>query len=367
MKAEIWQPVASELGVPWRSCEAMHWIMGDKDMARRANTTPFTLVAGATVAGPQGEGNGRIAQANRMQESTLYFEENDLAVLQSPASANPTSAGPGGGSETRLSVDERKGSERERASFASSSGIAPTTLPVNGNGHGQPQPLPPSQAQGPAYSDISSPSPTSSVPQPAQRTSPPDPNNDHGAGEERWRLPGVNALNTGMPAYPPHPPSQLQHSQSFYQQPRYEPGPPSSQQQQQQPPPHQLLQPPQSQPHTQHHTPPQPQPHSDPASHSHSAHTSNGSNSPTDDGSERLRALATASESREKVSSHLTPAQKDSDGDSKKGASSVTASEGDGDGEEKGEAEGEGGGEEEYVRVKRTRSGDRKAAAAGEI
>lgn len=82
MKQELWQPLAHELGVPWRSAEAMHWIMGEKEMARRANTIPFAMVSGPNSAGPQGEGNGRIAQANRMHESTIYFEPGDVAALQ---------------------------------------------------------------------------------------------------------------------------------------------------------------------------------------------------------------------------------------------------------------------------------------------
>ena len=82
MKADLWQPLAHEMGVPWRSAEAMHWIMGEKEMARRANTIPFAMVNGPNSAGPQGEGNGRIAQANRMHESTIYFEPGDVAALQ---------------------------------------------------------------------------------------------------------------------------------------------------------------------------------------------------------------------------------------------------------------------------------------------
>ena len=81
MKAELWQPLANELGVPWRAAEAMHWLLGEREMARRANTVPFAMVSGANSAGPQGEGNGRIAQTNRMHDSTIYFEPSDVAAL----------------------------------------------------------------------------------------------------------------------------------------------------------------------------------------------------------------------------------------------------------------------------------------------
>ncbi|EGX93387.1 MYB DNA-binding domain protein [Cordyceps militaris CM01] len=44
-KAEMWAKVAEELQVPWRAAEAMHWQLGEHDMARRAGQTPFTLAA----------------------------------------------------------------------------------------------------------------------------------------------------------------------------------------------------------------------------------------------------------------------------------------------------------------------------------
>lgn len=45
MKPEMWANVAKELGVPWRAAEAMHWILGEHDMAHRAGTTPFAMAA----------------------------------------------------------------------------------------------------------------------------------------------------------------------------------------------------------------------------------------------------------------------------------------------------------------------------------
>ncbi|KAG8526359.1 uncharacterized protein KY384_000352 [Bacidia gigantensis] len=95
MRLEMWQPLAKELGVPWRSAEAMHWLLGEREIARRANTVPFALISGANTAGPQGEGNGRIAQANRMHDATIHFDPSDLAALQTGQSANgPISAFP---------------------------------------------------------------------------------------------------------------------------------------------------------------------------------------------------------------------------------------------------------------------------------
>lgn len=48
-KQQMWEPVAKELGMPWRAAEAMHWQLGSEGMASRAGTTPFS--AASTRAG----------------------------------------------------------------------------------------------------------------------------------------------------------------------------------------------------------------------------------------------------------------------------------------------------------------------------
>lgn len=39
----MWSKVAEEMAVPWRAAEAMHWQLGEADMARRAGVIPFSL------------------------------------------------------------------------------------------------------------------------------------------------------------------------------------------------------------------------------------------------------------------------------------------------------------------------------------
>ena len=75
----MWNPIANELGVPWRAAEAMHWELGKQEMARRANVTPFSITA--AQAEPHQHGNGRVAQRDRMLESTRVFEGRDLSTL----------------------------------------------------------------------------------------------------------------------------------------------------------------------------------------------------------------------------------------------------------------------------------------------
>ncbi|KAI6249485.1 hypothetical protein HI914_02374 [Erysiphe necator] len=47
-KPEMWAKVAEELAVPWRAVEAMHWQLGEADMAQRAGVIPFSLSSGST-------------------------------------------------------------------------------------------------------------------------------------------------------------------------------------------------------------------------------------------------------------------------------------------------------------------------------
>ncbi|KAI1107331.1 hypothetical protein F4804DRAFT_196565 [Jackrogersella minutella] len=53
LKEEMWFGVASEMEIPWRAAEAMHWQLGEADMARRAGVTPFSL-ANSTTEGSHG-------------------------------------------------------------------------------------------------------------------------------------------------------------------------------------------------------------------------------------------------------------------------------------------------------------------------
>jgi hypothetical protein len=39
----MWSKVAEEMAIPWRAAEAMHWQLGEADMARRAGVVPFSL------------------------------------------------------------------------------------------------------------------------------------------------------------------------------------------------------------------------------------------------------------------------------------------------------------------------------------
>lgn len=65
----MWAKIADEMAIPWRAAEAMHWQIGEHDMARRAGVTPFSLTLtnnnntngsnnGSTSSGPGAHQNG---------------------------------------------------------------------------------------------------------------------------------------------------------------------------------------------------------------------------------------------------------------------------------------------------------------------
>lgn len=47
----MWQKVATEMGIPWRSAESMHWQLGEQEMSARANAPVFQLHPSATGSG----------------------------------------------------------------------------------------------------------------------------------------------------------------------------------------------------------------------------------------------------------------------------------------------------------------------------
>merc|ERR1711981_89163 len=52
-KQQMWDPIAKEMGLPWRSIESIHWDMGPGEMASRANVPVFQPHAAATTLTPQ--------------------------------------------------------------------------------------------------------------------------------------------------------------------------------------------------------------------------------------------------------------------------------------------------------------------------
>lgn len=69
MKSDMWAGVARDLGVPWRTAGAMHWILGEQEMANLAGVTPFAMAGTGSIppsdpshsnpnTSPRGSGRG---------------------------------------------------------------------------------------------------------------------------------------------------------------------------------------------------------------------------------------------------------------------------------------------------------------------
>ena len=98
LKPELWNPIANELGVPWRACEAMHWALGEADMCRRANVLPFPMATNRPEPVPASTPSaGRVAQRDRMRGSTRVFEGRDITNITSPGFHSVNGHGDGQG------------------------------------------------------------------------------------------------------------------------------------------------------------------------------------------------------------------------------------------------------------------------------
>lgn len=103
----MWAKVAEELQVPWRAAEAMHWQLGESDMARRAGVVPFSLASGnvesASRAAAPRPGTHFQPQDNVSRHltppspRTMYARNPPMSVVPvgPPARVEPLSHAPG--------------------------------------------------------------------------------------------------------------------------------------------------------------------------------------------------------------------------------------------------------------------------------
>lgn len=91
-KQEMWAKVAEEMAIPWRAAEAMHWQIGEADMAKRAGVTPFCLSA-VNVEGQAG--NGR-ATSSRGHHHSHSLSQSQGAVFARDVMGPINTTGPRG-------------------------------------------------------------------------------------------------------------------------------------------------------------------------------------------------------------------------------------------------------------------------------
>lgn len=86
----MWSRIAEEMAIPWRAAEAMHWQMGEHEMARRAGVTPFTLA----------NTNNHTSQPNHPLNMPRHFNPSvqlppTMMPSVAPASHHRRNSGPG--------------------------------------------------------------------------------------------------------------------------------------------------------------------------------------------------------------------------------------------------------------------------------
>ncbi|OWY45891.1 MYB DNA-binding-like protein [Alternaria alternata] len=63
-KEQIWQPVATQMGIPWRSAEWMHWQLGEQEMSARAKATVLQPHPSTTSTGMSSSSQVPVAPAS---------------------------------------------------------------------------------------------------------------------------------------------------------------------------------------------------------------------------------------------------------------------------------------------------------------
>jgi len=84
-KPEMWNMVAKEMEIPWRAAEAMHWQLGEQEMARRAGVVPFSLSSVALDTQPKRQPSTGAPGSSR-KSSSPGSSSNVAAVQPSPYS-----------------------------------------------------------------------------------------------------------------------------------------------------------------------------------------------------------------------------------------------------------------------------------------
>lgn len=132
-KAEMWSKVAEEMAIPWRAAEAMHWQLGEQEMARRAGVVPFSLSSAAVD--PPTTRTRRTSSMSRSRKSSVSrplpppqlpsVEELTAGVpAYAPAPPFPPVRDP-----YRLGPIEMGGGHSVGGHFGPSIGLPPRTLP----------------------------------------------------------------------------------------------------------------------------------------------------------------------------------------------------------------------------------------------
>ena len=93
----MWQKVATEMGIPWRSAESMHWQLGEQEMSARANAPVFQLHPSATSTGMSPPSQAPVVPASAPYGFTPANAPQSMSQLHQvppPTSQGPPTHGP---------------------------------------------------------------------------------------------------------------------------------------------------------------------------------------------------------------------------------------------------------------------------------
>ena len=125
----MWSKVAEEMAVPWRAAEAMHWQLGEADMARRAGVVPFSLSSVTLDAPPPGHRSSptRGHSHSQSHSSAISGSGSSSSRFSRPTTAHSTSSsarGGTGGSSARTIAARRDSTPRSVPPASPSDGLA---------------------------------------------------------------------------------------------------------------------------------------------------------------------------------------------------------------------------------------------------
>lgn len=134
------------MAVPWRAAEAMHWQLGEADMARRAGVVPFSLSSVSMDAPPSSHRSSPSrGHAHSQSQSSIMPSPVPNARYNRPTTSHsnpPGPAGPGpkisGGASARTIAARRESTPRSVPPASPSDGIA---LAAIGSGVGMGGPM----------------------------------------------------------------------------------------------------------------------------------------------------------------------------------------------------------------------------------
>lgn len=76
-KKDMWEKISKEMQLPWRAAEAMHWQIGEVEMAQRANVPVFHLAGPQSLASAQttagSDARTSVSPSTATSNTTLPF------------------------------------------------------------------------------------------------------------------------------------------------------------------------------------------------------------------------------------------------------------------------------------------------------